>query len=71
MSLELVVALLTMIGVFAGPLIAENWRLGQEVRREHFRQVKIGVQQPMLDVLTAYYLPVLRRQRPNVGIIRE
>ena len=56
-----VAGLVTAIGVFAGPYVAEKLRGGRVARRDHFMKIKVHVLTPMQDsihrLLVGYFRP--------------
>ncbi len=67
--LGLLLTLLTVIGVIAGPRLAEKSRQKYEKRKEHRNQLRDLVLNPINRRLEEYYLPILRHELPIVGII--
>jgi hypothetical protein len=66
--LGLTISLLTMIGVYVGPRLAEKLRQRYERHREYRSRLRRFVIEPIQQRLEEYYLPMLRNEEPIVGI---
>jgi hypothetical protein len=69
--LGLVISLLTMIGVYLGPRLAEKLRQKHERHREHRNRLRQFVIEPIKQRLEEYHLPVLRKERAIVVIAHK
>jgi len=63
-------AFCTAVGVFLGPYLASRLRIRHEERQAHFNEIKDKVFTPLLIYLTAGYIPILERWRPNIAVSR-
>ena len=67
----IIVPLVTAAGVFLGPYLAETLRRRHERRQEQLLQFKRFVMGRIQTLLKQHYLPVLRNERPSVGVFTE
>jgi len=69
--LAILLSLVTAAGVFLGPYLAETLRRRHERRQEQLLQFKRYVMGRIRTLLEEHYLPVLRNERPSVGVFTE
>src|SRR5713101_659656 len=69
--LGILLSLVTAAGVFVGPNLAETLRRRHERRQEQLLQFKRYVMGRIRTLLEEHYLPVLRNERPSVGVFTE
>jgi len=65
---EKIVGIITGIGVFLGPYLAECARRKHRKREEHFIEIKEKVFKPLLCRLINYHLPTIERKKTNVQV---
>ena len=58
--------LITAIGVFLGPRLAEKSRRHYNQRQVHLQEIKDEVLRPLLNVLNEYYIPISERRKANI-----
>lgn len=62
----LILALITALGVWLGPRIAEHSRRIHQAKQLHLESIKSGVYQPLLYQLENYSMPVIEREISNI-----
>jgi hypothetical protein len=67
----IVLAAVTAAGVFFGPYLAEKVRQRHERQRERLEQFRRDVLGQIRALLEEHYLPILRNERPSVGVFTE
>ncbi len=69
--LQIFINILAMLGGYFVGIKKERWKITQESRQKHLKEIQEQVFLPILEILKNHWLPVLERKRVNLQIKSE
>jgi hypothetical protein len=69
--LQIFINILAMLGGYFVGIKKERWKITQENRQKHLKEIQEQVFQPILEILKNHWLPVFERKRVNLQIKSE
>jgi hypothetical protein len=67
----IIIAIISLIAAFIAARYTEKYRDQTENRAEHYRQIKVNVLNPMLELTDQHYLPILEFKKANLKVDRK